>query len=241
MCMKNAEYSDCKKILDYQNFIKKCKTKKYSKELVLHKHHIIPKCLWKDEYGDVDSRDNVVMLSVEDHTKAHFLYGISYNSDTIEHISNMRSSRILNGKSVKDKDSMKTIRESYLGEKNPFYGKKHTRKTKEILSKKTVDFLKGKDYEHRYGNERVSEEKEKRRIGVAESWKRMTTEERNIRSLNLSKSLKGKCVGEKNGFATQITVDGVYYGSITEALEKLNISNYLLFKRHKVKKLKKVS
>ena len=239
MYMKNAEQSNYEKILIYQNFIKECKTKIYDSGLVLHKHHIIPKCMWNDGFGDVDGKDNIVMLSVEDHGKAHFLCGNAYDSNTYEHVSNMRSSRILNSKSIRDVDSMKTIRESYMGEKNPFYGKSHSDETRKKLSEKTSNILSGLSYAERYGENRKSIEKEKRRIGVKKCWENMSIVDRDKRNKNISNALLGKALGAKNGFASPITVDGIHYGSISDAVRHLNKSKFLLFKNHTVIKIKK--
>ena len=239
--LKSAIESDCASIIVYQKFIKECKTKIYDADLVLHEHHIIPKSLWLEEFGDVNGPDNLVMLSVEDHAKAHFLHGISYDVDTFEHVKNMRSSRILLSKSIRDKDSMKIISESYLGNKNPFYGKTHSDETKKNLSIKTKERLTDVSYIELYGEDRQAEEKEKRAVGVKKSWENLSDEKRKARiaKTQATRTLNGSGVGGNNPFATPITVDGVYYGSIADAVRILNKSKFLLFRKHVVVKLNK--
>jgi len=60
---------------EYLLFIKECKEKLYPEGIVLHKHHIVPKH-WFRKFIPLlqsykDSPDNLVLLSRDDHLKAH--------------------------------------------------------------------------------------------------------------------------------------------------------------------------
>ena len=114
----------------YKNFINSCKDKEYSEDLVLHTHHIIPRC-----FGGTDEKSNLVKLSVEDHINAHLLFGKCFDENSYEENANLKAARILNNKSIKDKETLRKISLAFSGENNPFYGKKHTEETKSILKK----------------------------------------------------------------------------------------------------------
>lgn len=236
--MKRATYFNLENYKIYKNFILECKLKVYDNSLVLHKHHIIPKCMWANDEVSVNNATNIVNLSVEDHIKAHILFANCYENDTYEYSANMRSARILNKKSIKDKDILENISKTYFGEKNPFYGKTHSLKTKKILAEIISKNFKNVSYEERYGKNAVIE-KEKRKKGVSENWKQLSKTDKEQRCKNISNALKGKMNGSKNPFAKPMLVDGVYYGSLVEACEKLKLSTYKLYKNHKVEKLKK--
>ena len=236
--MRKATESNVEKYLEYSNFIKECSSKVYPPDVVLHRHHIVPRKLWDDKDMSVNGPSNLVLLSVEDHVTAHILYANAYDSDTIEHIMNMRSARILNKKSIRDVDTLNKITQTYVGKNNPFYGKKHTEKTREILRESSRRLFTDVSYEERYG-EKSSIEKEKRRNGVRKSWENMSDEQKEQRGRKISKSLVGKMSGGKNPFATPVIVNGKHYGSISEARLDLGVSDYILKKHYHVVKLER--
>jgi len=230
--MEHATKLDLHKYYQYIDFLNKCKIKEYSSELVLHNHHIVPIHLKLNN-------NDTIKLSVEDHTIAHLLLAEVYDDGTYENLSNLQSARILNGKSVRNIDSMKQISESLLGENNPFYGKSHTTETKSILSNKAREQQTYQTtYELRYGN-RADIERTKRKNGVKASWESLTDEQRKIRSKNISNSLQGKMKGSTNGNAHPILVNGIYYGSLSDALEKLKTNRYFLYKKYTIINIKK--
>lgn len=69
----------------YFEFIAECKNKKYPENTMMHLHHVIPQYVFgknpsKENKAYMDSPQNIVILSVEDHTKAHeLLYEIYGN------------------------------------------------------------------------------------------------------------------------------------------------------------------
>lgn len=70
----------------YFEFITQCKNKKYPETTPTHLHHVIPQYAFgqdpsKEDKAYMDSSTNIVILSVEDHTKAHeLLYEIYGNA-----------------------------------------------------------------------------------------------------------------------------------------------------------------
>lgn len=231
--MNIAKVYHLKPLQKYTKFIKKCSIKKYNKELVLHKHHIIPKHIWNSP-----ENKEVVFLSVEDHIKAHLLLANCVDKGTYEYNSNLRSARLLNKKSIRDKKTLDKIRKTYCGKNNPFFGKKHTQVTLDLLAIKTKELFKDKSYEDRYGVN-ADVEKNKRRKGVKASWKSKSVEWKTSRSLNLSKALKGKNLGKLNPMSYPLLVDGVRFECLQDALTNHNITYYKLFKSHLVVKLKR--
>lgn len=216
----------------YKKFINKCKNKTYNAKLVLHKHHIIPKHIWSSS----DNKETV-LLSVVDHIKAHILLSECFDIGTYEYNANLRSARVLSKKSIRDKKTLENIRKSYCGINNPFYGKTHTQKTLDILSSNTKKMFKDKSYEDRYGIN-AEDEKIKRSTGVKNSWDSLSSKDKEIRSLNSSKALKGKNKGKNNSMSYNLIVDDIKFECLQDALSFYNISYYKLFKQHKVEKLK---
>jgi len=221
----------------YKEFCNSASKTKYDDTLVLHRHHIIPRHMWCGDNLDIIS--NIVNLSVRDHCNAHILLARCYEEGTYENIANLKSARILDNKSVVLKTDMDILSNAMKGENNPFFGKTHTPETCDMLSTYAKNQQKHQPtYEDRYGL-RAVDEKEKRKNGVTDSWKRLTVSERKQRGNNISKSLKGKMSGSKNGFAQAIMVNGNYFGSVAEAKIKLNVNRYYLFKNYIITKIKK--
>lgn len=236
--MKQADHFNLKNYKKYKDYINFCRKKMYPTNIVLHNHHIIPKHLWFDTDKSVNNTDNIIQLSVEDHITAHLMLAECYESDTYQHISNLRSARILDKKAIKDKKLLDKISKTYLGSNNPFYGKQHSENVKKTLSEKTKLQCGGIAYEERYGGNAMIE-KEKRKQGVKRYWDNIDEKSKNIRCKNISTARKGKGVGSDNGFATKLLVNGNYYGSVKDACKALNTNPYFLYKKNKVEKLNK--
>lgn len=96
--------------------------------------------------------------------------------------------------------------------------KKHDTETRELISKNLKGKLKGIKYDDLYG-ENSEIEKEKRREGVKKSWNSMSEDEYKKRRQNISSSLKGKMTGKNNSFSSRVSVDGIIYDSMTEAIK----------------------
>jgi hypothetical protein len=228
--MKNANSFNVDKYNKYLEFINECKTKNYDSKLVLHKHHIIPKHICADELL-LNSDENIVKLSVEDHANAHLLFAEMYEVGTYEHSSNLRSARIIGKKSIRDVDTLEKISKTYVGDKNPFYGKTHTEETRKKLSMISPKYRAGKTYEEIYGKERADEEKLKR------AKKTRTDDEYKEAGKNISKKLKGMHSGDKNPFAQPYLVDGVYFGSKKSVELHYNKKLVTIKKYHNVEKI----
>lgn len=218
--------------MKYRDFIIECKNKEYDNSEVLHKHHIIPRHVFVN-----NSEWNLVHLSVDDHVEAHLLLSECFEDGSLERIKNLQSARILNNMSIRDKEILNRIGDSYKGEGNPFFGKKHTEESILKIKENSSISKKGKKYEEIY-SEKSSQEKDKRRLSVKNYWDSLSEGEREKRISKMSDSLKGKMVGDKNPFSTPVLVDGVRYPSITAAAKDKEVSQRLLFKRYEVIKLK---
>lgn len=237
--MKQAYQFNLLNYKKYKEFIEFCKNKIYSKDIVLHEHHIIPKHLWFDMDKSVDNKDNLIQLSVEDHINAHLLLAECYESDTYQHISNLRSARILDKKSIKDKKLLDKISKTYLGSNNPFYGKQHSENVKKTLSEKTKLQCDGVSYKQRYGD-RAELEKMKRSEGVRNSWSKMTDAQIEQRKLNISLALKqNSCKGENVGTAQPYLVDGVAFGCRKDVERFYGNAFVTIKKRCKIEKITK--
>lgn len=236
--MKQSTYFKLEQYNAYKKFIDNCAKTIYDKTNVLHKHHIIPKHIWLNEELSVNVKSNIIKISVEHHIIAHLLLAECYETNTYEYNANLRSARILNSKSIKDVNILNEISKSYIGDKNPFYGKSHTDDVKELLANLTRIQCKGISYENRYGD-RADIEKEKRRTASKNYWNSVNIHEKENRAKNISKSLKGKNLGSANPFATKMFVNGVYYGSLIDACNSLNITPYKLYKNYIVEKINK--
>jgi hypothetical protein len=235
--MKYATHFDLEKYTIYKLFIKKCSNKIYEKDVVLHTHHIIPKHLWMDESLSVNTKSNLVQLSIDDHIQSHLLLAECYEDGTYQSISNLRSARLLNKKSIKDINTLDKISKTYNGVNNPFFGKNHTDDTKDKISKAN-DKLKGMTYEVRYGSNALLE-KEKRKNGVKNHWSTLNETDKKIRGEKISNSLKGKYSGSNNPYATKLLINGNYYGSVKDACIAFNTTPYYLYKNNNVQKLNK--
>ena len=236
--MEKAKHFKLKEYSIYKKFIDECFLKKYDENIVLHKHHIIPKHIWMNESKSVNNKDNLIYLSIEDHITSHLLLAECYDKNTYEYNSNLKSARILNNKSIKDIHILNKISESYIGDGNPFYGKNHTSDTIKILSAATKKQCNGVSYQERYGDN-ADIEKQKRKSGVKKYWDTISLNEKEKRIKNVSNALKGKNCGNENPFATKMLINDVYYGSLKEACMILNVNRYQLYKNYNVKILNK--
>lgn len=104
------------------------------------KHHIIPKSL-----GGSDDKNNIVLLSARQHFLAHWiLYKIhkttkmAYAWYSMCRVGKGQESRLQNSKLFEyaKKTRAKKLSEDSKGEKNNFYGKRHSPETLEIIRQK---------------------------------------------------------------------------------------------------------
>lgn len=224
--MKNTEILHVEQYLAYKDFLKECQNKIYDESLVLHKHHIIPKCL-----GGNNSKANLIKLSVEDHVNAHLMLSECFDIDSYEYVSNLRSARVLNRKSIRDKETLKKISDTFIGKNNPFYGKYHTQeninKTIERNKKR-----KGMTYDEIYGDD-ANAEKQKRSDATSKQWANRTQEERDalidkVKISNLGREPWNKDIGKV------AYVDGIKFETLKKAMEHFNMNRVLLLKTHDV-------
>lgn len=119
-----------------------------------HKHHIIPRCWFKMNNLSVDnSKDNLVLLSYEDHVKVHKLAYLCALEDKFKGKMAYAYHRLTQGDIVSNgafagvynsfygkhhtedtKKKMKDNHSDVSGNNNPFYGKHHTEATRNNMS-----------------------------------------------------------------------------------------------------------
>ena len=94
-----------------------------------HKHHIIPRCWFKMNNLPVDnSKDNLVLLSVEDHIKVHRLSILCAATPQLKGRMSLAVHRLLKGK----KDTMVSYNMS--GINNPMYGVPRSKEIRDKIS-----------------------------------------------------------------------------------------------------------
>jgi len=219
--MKKSQVMYVEKMKIYLSFLDTCKNKNYSENEVTHEHHILPKCI----YGKTKDTIN---LSVEDHITAHILLSECFEENTYERNANLKSARVLNKNSIKDKNLLKLINKSYEGESNPFFGKKHSKDITEMLAQKAKHQCKGISYQERYGS-KAEKERQKRSEGVKKYWENIDANSKTERAKKIASALIGR-VGEKNAMSKKVEIDGIQYESLSLARKALNTTNYSLKK-----------
>jgi hypothetical protein len=228
--VKSTEVLFLKEYYRYRDFIEGCRQKKYSGELVLHLHHILPKHL----ETELPDKANTVYLSVDDHINAHLLLAECFTEGSYERLSNIRSAKLLSKNSIKELHLLKELSKFSKGVNNPFFGKKHTEETKQVLREATIRNRREISYEEYYGDKAV-EEKEKRAVGVKKVWDNRSEEERSVISKKIKQAKANfNTSGGNNYNAKVIYVDGIKYPSVEDAKKELNKSRYRLFKEHKI-------
>lgn len=94
-----------------------------------HRHHIIPKCWYKINNLSIDnSKDNLVLLSYEDHIKVHKLAYLCVKDDIMKGKLAYAYHRLTQGEIISNN--------AFKGERNANYGKhhKHSDETKKRIS-----------------------------------------------------------------------------------------------------------
>ena len=129
-----------------------------------HKHHIIPKCWFRMNNLPIDnSKDNLVLLSYEDHVKVHKLALLCAKDKVMLSKLGWALKRLTFGtflgchhtEESKEKnrlahlgrhhsvESLRKLREANIGDKNKFYGKHHTEETRRKISESKKGQRKG--------------------------------------------------------------------------------------------------
>lgn len=205
----------------YQKFIAECSDKEYSSELVLHRHHIVPKFISaQKEYKDL-----TVLLSVEDHITAHILLSKCFDEGSKESVGNLRAAKILGHKSIKYKKDLEKIYRYQRGDLNPSKLPENRKKIAEGLRKyyeSNSHPAKGRTYKEIYGT-KADEEKKKRA---------KTTRTKQQYKASAAKAAE-KNRGKVSWNGKKIEFKGNIYRSIKNASETTNISEYLIKKECK--------
>lgn len=101
-----------------------------------HKHHIIPRCWFKMNKLPVDnSKDNLVLLTYEDHVKVHKLAYLCALTNKFKVKMACAYHKLTQGEIVSNG--------AFAGEHNPNYGKhhKHTDATKKLMSQNVRNYI----------------------------------------------------------------------------------------------------
>lgn len=179
----------------YNSIIKKAKKENRNKHkgVYYEQHHIIPRCL----NGD-NNQDNLVLLTTREHLVCHFLLTKIYpKNDAL--LFALQAMSMNNGKRIpfrlygvlkeRHAEIMSLRGKERVGDKNTFYGKKHTDDFKQKLSDERKNkWTLGKE-NGMYGKTFYDVWVEK--YGIEDADARLNEYRKNMSSV---------CMGEKNGF-----------------------------------------
>jgi hypothetical protein len=135
MAIYNEYFVNNKYLKWYSLIIESAKTR--SKNKYTESHHIIPKCM-----GGSNKKDNLVRLTYREHFLCHwlltkFVFHKKYNKKLLHALTFMVGDNGLGDKrfsSWQYEIAKKAAKNSMMGEKNNFFGKKHTKETSEKMS-----------------------------------------------------------------------------------------------------------
>ncbi len=151
-------------------------------------HHVLPRSL-----GGSDSPENIIDLTAEDHLFAHILLAKIYGGKMWCALNFMLSSGRYQGRRSRITYAVarKNHAASITGDKNPFFGKKHTEETKRIIRQKRADQVispesRKKQGDSMRGRKRSKEAREKTSISLR--GKSLSPE----RKAKISKSASGR-------------------------------------------------
>jgi hypothetical protein len=209
----------------YLDFLEECRNKKYAGELVVHKHHIIPRCFFKEDKILGQEYTQLISLSVQDHIQAHLLLAKCFDEESYEQVSNLRAAKLLSKNSIELREELLKIYQAQRGEGNSSK-RPEVRKKLSESKKGRQNEKKAKSYEEIYGD-RAEQEKQKRKKTTRS---KQAYQQSAQKAKETAKKRGTVASGAKNGWAKQVVVDGVLYETVREACEKLNISRYKLQK-----------
>jgi hypothetical protein len=214
--IKHAKTTLLEPYVEYAKFIKKCMTKSYDPELVLHRHHIVPAFM---DTARAFTKETV-LVSVDDHIEAHKLLANCYEEGTVEWLGNLRSLKLLSKKSLKYRSELEKIYEFQKGDLNPAKRPENRLKISKGLKehyKLVNSSRKGKTYDELYG-ERAQEEKLKRKKCTRSKSEYKHSGEK------ASRKLKGRVPHN----AQPVFFENQLYRSLSEASRETGISVYKL-------------
>lgn len=236
--MKITECISVDKYYEYIKYINDCKKMPIDLNVVYHIHHIIPKFM-----GGTDEKDNLIQLTVEQHSKAHILLSECFDCGTKENVGNVRAALVIDKKSIKLLNDLSNFYTAYCGENNPFYGKSHTVESiKKMINTRISNgnTRKGISYEEFY-KEKSYDERIKRRVGVSSYWQNVNKDERINRGNKIRESRKHiDSTGRNNPYANVMEIDGILFYCWNDAIKYFNMSRYKICKKYNVTIIGKV-
>lgn len=137
----------------YNSLIAKRKSNPISDNIYSEMHHIIPKCM-----GGKDSSNNTVRLTAKEHYVAHHLLYKHYGTPALAHAwfcmlrcdSNQKRFFTAKQHEMAKNAHIETLKGTMSGENNPFFGKKHSEKSRQQISSSVKKW---------YTNNDISEER----------------------------------------------------------------------------------
>lgn len=175
-----------------------------------HVHHIVPRSVGKQNgWSDykINHPNNLIALHPEDHVSIHKCRGDKYLS----------------------KGFLKILGNSGFGENNSMYGKTHSKETKMKMSKSRTG-----DKNGMYGKTHSKESRDKisefRQQHVGWNHNDETINKMSDSAKSIGAYMKENNKSRTNGFGYDITIDGVYYKSIKDAIAATGISRHKLMK-----------
>jgi hypothetical protein len=138
------------------------------------KHHILPKSM-----GGSNDKSNIVELTAKEHYLAHLLLYKIYNNiemhNSLWFMSNGKNGKRYNVSSRKyeelRKDRSERLSKLLVGDKNPFYGKKHNKNTIDIIKEKNKGKVNSDETRRKMKISRVGRTPNKGRV-FSEEWKK---------------------------------------------------------------------
>lgn len=124
----------------YNDLITKAQSEnRNKKDSYFEQHHILPRSM-----GGSDEKNNLVLLTTREHYIAHALLYHIYKNSQMAYAWNMMSKssnchkegRYINSRlhAIAKAEYIKHLKEDFKLEKNPFYGKTHTKETRKKIS-----------------------------------------------------------------------------------------------------------
>lgn len=229
--MKKAKYFNYPQYVEYMHFINSCRGKKYQESEMIHLHHVIPRNVCEES-------KETIPLNIEDHAKSHFLLSLVFPEKTYEHIANIWSYNLLSKQ--KEYFALEKIKNSYSGENNPFFGKKHDKETRALISYKLnkywdlLDSIGAKNYDFIYGDFSKNE-KNKRSTGVKKNWGTLNDSEKNSRMEKVAVSIKenGSLKRSKNPASMKCVYMDLSFDCIQDALDFSGLKNEYYLRKSK--------
>jgi hypothetical protein len=205
---------------EYNKFIEECRKKNYENDKT-HKHHIIPRHM-----GGNNNIENLIVLSIEDHYKAHILLAESFPKDDPRRRSNF-SSAIFIKREINNLEIILEYRESLKGENNPNYGKKWSEEKKKNFSIRQKVTMSNEDVKKKMRKPKVNTDK----MGRCDRTGEKNPFHGKHHSDETKKKIGESRIGKKPSNTRKIEIDGVVYEGLNDAFIATGIKGTTIWHR----------